>query len=337
MKKQRSVVYYITIFVLAQIAWFSLLGLWIYWYVFNYTVFSEIDREIAPNILPDTTNLFPLISGLLLLVLLSVSMSLIFIYLNRQINLNRLYDTFIANVTHELKSPLSSIQLYLETIKKTNIPKQQYEQFINFMLTDIDRLNHLISSILYISALEQKNMAKKLNHNYQIYAAEKIVKEVIDNSANRFNLSGQALEISGDAPCPCVIDPNWLSIVFDNLFDNSIKYSGKDLKIRIKLECLDRYFIITFSDNGIGIKKKDHKKVFQKFQRIENPDSPNVKGTGLGLYWVKEIIKFHGGKIRISSDGINKGTTFTISLPIYKSSGKLQINRLLRLSREIKK
>ena len=164
MKKQNSVIYHVIVFTLAQLSWFSVLGLWIYWYVSNYIILTEAGERISSQLISEGTHIAALISGIILLVAISVGMSLIFIYLNRQTNITRLYDNFIGNVTHELKSPLSSIQLHLETMSQRNIPGDTQRQFISLMLKDAQRLNDLITSILDISGLEQRKMA----YDYQL-------------------------------------------------------------------------------------------------------------------------------------------------------------------------
>ncbi|MCK5032129.1 MAG: HAMP domain-containing histidine kinase [Calditrichia bacterium] len=332
MRKIGSLFSSILVFVLAQVAWFSLLGLWIYWYVSNYIIFENVGENVPPQIISGSTNVFALVSGIVLLVFISIGMSLIFIYLNRQMNITKLYDNFIASVTHELKSPLSSIQLYLETINSRNVPLEKQKEFVSIMMKDTDRLNDLINSILHLSGIEQKKMARKYPHDYQIYKASEIFTELLNNSIDKFHLASESVIIQGNPDCLCVIDSNWFEIVFYNLFDNAIKYSNNNAKIRISLSNTSKKIQIEFSDNGIGISHKDQKKIFNKFQRIENSHSPNVKGTGLGLYWVKEIVKYHGGKIQVFSGGKEKGTTFTITLPIYQTSKKRYIKTLLKIS-----
>ncbi|OGB65319.1 MAG: hypothetical protein A2Y94_01445 [Caldithrix sp. RBG_13_44_9] len=334
LKKPSTVFYHVLIFIIAQLIWFSLLSLWIYWYVTNYLLLLKVEDKLAPQMISGTTNIVALISGLVLLILLSLSMSIIFIYLNRQLNVTRLYDNFIANVTHELKSPLSSIQLYLETMQKREVSSDKKQEFLGLMLKDTDRLNQLINSILYLSSLEQRKLTRKVSHDYHIFDTDTIIREVIQESVQEFNFPAKNVAIEGNASCQCVIDRNWLKIVFNNLIDNAIKYSPKLPQIKIQLNPGKRYFHIEFSDYGIGISQKDQKKIFNKFHRIYNPESPNVKGTGLGLYWVREIVEYHGGKISVSSAGKNLGSTFKITLPIYQESKKRYMNRLLRLSRK---
>ncbi len=332
MKKQHPLLYHILVFALAQLAWFSLLGLWIYWYITNHILISKVGQEIPAQLIPDLSNLFTLIMGLILLVVVSVGMSMIFIYLTRQVQLTRLYDNFIANVTHELKSPLASIQLYLETIRTRKVSSERQNDFFGLMLKDVDRLNRLINSILFMSGLDSKKAALRYPHNYHIYNAETIIHELIEESAQQQKIPKEALEISGSLPCRCVIDRNWMLIVFDNLFDNARKYSFNELKLKIKLSCKLQRILIEVSDLGTGIPITQVKKIFNKFYRIDREDSPSVKGTGLGLFWVRQIIRQHGGKVSASSKGLNQGTTFRIELPVYKVSRKRYVRNLLKRS-----
>jgi len=326
MKKKHSLFYHIVIFVLAQLAWLALLGLWIYWYVYNNIVFEKVGDQVSPQVSYDITNVVPFVVGLVLLSGLSFTTSLIFRHLSIQLRLAKLYDNFISNVTHELKSPLSSIQLYLETLTERNVPPDKQKEFIGLMTTDVNRLNNLINSILEISALEQK----KLSHDYQVQDAESTIKNLLMDSVGQFRLPDDAINISGSAPCEIVTDAKTMKIVLDNLVDNAIKYSLESVKIDVKLSCNLKKFIIEFSDNGIGIPPGEFKKVFNKFHRIQNNNVPNVKGTGLGLYWTKEIIRNHGGKISVLSEGEDKGTIFTIELPVYGASKKRFVNKLLK-------
>ena len=222
MKKTHTLFYHIMIFILAQLAWFSLLGLWIYWYVSNYLILTQVGDKVSPQLIPETTNVVALVSGLVLLVMVSVGMSLIFVYLNQQVNLTRLYDNFISNVTHELKSPLSAIQLYLETLKSREMPPEQRAEFIDQMLKDVQRLNNLITSILYMSGLDRKKTSRKYLHNFNIYRADELIPKIVSETADRLQLAKDAVEISGQVDCPVVADANWLQIVIQNLFDNGM-------------------------------------------------------------------------------------------------------------------
>ncbi len=318
MRAKHSLFYHILIFVIAQLVWLSLLGIWIYWYVRNYIVFEKVGEEVSPQLIYDVQNTLPFVLGLILLIGLSFITSLIFRHLNVQLKITRLYDNFIGNVTHELKSPLSSIQLYLETLKQRNVPTEKQKEFIEMMMKDADRLQGLINSILEISAHEQK----KLLYDYQVHNADEFIKKIIEESFERFRVEKGNYKINGEADCEILAGRDAFRIVFDNLIDNAVKYSIKMPVIDVKLSCNSSKLIIEFTDNAIGIAHKEQKKIFNKFYRIYNKDIPNVKGTGLGLYRVRELIKTHHGKITVSSEGEDKGTKFRIELPVYKSAKK---------------
>lgn len=324
MRGKHSLFYHILIFIIAQLVWLSLLGIWIYWYVSNYIVFEKVGDQVSPQLVYDVQNALPFILGLILLIGLSFITSLIFRHLNVQLRLTKLYDNFIGNVTHELKSPLSSIQLYLETLKQRDVPAEKRKEFIDMMVKDADRLQSLINTILEISAQE----TKKLAQDYRVYKAEIMVKELINEACEKFRVTKENLKITGNASCEIVASRDALKIVFDNLVDNAVKYSTTEAKIAASLTCNSKRVSISFTDLGIGINAKEQKKIFNKFYRIYNKEIPNVKGTGLGLYRVKEIIKAHDGKILVFSEG--EGTTFKIELPAYSSLSKRRLKKFLK-------
>ncbi|MGB5848232.1 MAG: HAMP domain-containing sensor histidine kinase [Ignavibacteriaceae bacterium] len=332
MKRKHFFFYHVVIFIIAQIAWLSLIGLWIYWYVYNYIVYKEVGDRVSPEVSYDITNVGPFVIGLVLLVGLSLITIWIFRHLNVQLRLTKLYDTFISNVTHELKSPLSSIQLSLETLKTRDVPQEKQKEFVGMMIKDVNRLTRLINSILQIPALEQKKFA----YSYKVYSAGSAIKQILNESIEQFRLPADAINIKENAVCEFVIDIDGLKTVFDNLIDNAVKYSLQPAKINVNIRCNTQKVVIEFTDNGIGIAPKELKKVFNKFHRVYHQNIPNVKGTGLGLYQVKEIINNHGGNIYIFSEGDGKGTTFNIELPIYKVFKKRFLTKLLKQSEQKK-
>lgn len=326
MRGKHSLFYHILIFVIAQLVWLSLLGLWIYWYVSNYIIFEQVGDQVSPQLVYDVQNALPFILGLILLIGLSFITALIFRHLNVQLRLNKLYDNFIGNVTHELKSPLSSIQLYLETLKHRNVPPEKTKEFVDIMIKDTDRLQRLINSILEISVQEKK----KFPQDFKVFNAYAIVKELVDEACENFRVEKENYLVTGESSCEIVASREALKVVFDNLVDNSVKYSATDAKINVSLNCNPKKVIILFTDHGIGIEQKEQKKIFNKFYRIYNKEIPNVKGTGLGLYRVREIIKAHEGKITVLSEGMDKGSTFKIELPVYVSLTGRQRKKYLK-------
>lgn len=313
-------------FVLAQIAWFLLLGLFIYRFFISRNLASQMEGRVSFSLSPTSTSLFILVAGCILYVVVSVAIAIIFKNLSSQLRLTSMYDTFIANITHELKSPLASINLHLETLAMRDMTQEQRSQFLDLMLTDAARLDSLINAILKISAIEQKKDVFEV----QMYRADKVIKSIVQEAKKHFRLPPQALTITGEADVECVIDRNALVIVFDNLIDNAIKYTTDPVRIEIRLQVTSKRIQIEFKDYGIGISPKNQRKVFNKFHRIADRNSPSVKGSGLGLYWVREIIRYHAGRISVFSEGEHKGSTFTIELPIYQISKTRYLNTLIK-------
>lgn len=331
--KKNALLYTILIFVLAQLAWFLVIILWIYRFVINNMIFRHMGENPIPELISKQSNLLALIGGLLLMVSVSVAMSLIFRWLTSQMKITSMYDNFIANVTHELKSPLSSIQLGLETLQVHQLTPEKQEDFLNLMIRDAGRLHRLINSILDITGLEQK----KFVFNYHVVTAGPTLCQVVEDARTLYKLSADAITITGEANHPCVIDQNAMSIVINNLMDNAIKYSNPPVKIDIALSFTKKFVRMIFRDHGVGIASRDMKKIFQKFYRVYRNDIPSVKGSGLGLTWVREIVKAHGGKIQVHSDGPGKGCRFTIDLPIYQTTKKRYIDQLLKITQKRKK
>ncbi len=329
MKKKNSLVYYIIIFVLAQLAWMGLLGLWIYFYVSNYLIIEKVGDQLAPQITIDTPNALLFAGGIVLIIAIAAGMSILLRNLGVQMKLTKMYDNFIANITHELKSPLTSIQLYLQTLDSRDVPEEKQKEFLNSMLLDAKRLQNLIDSILEISALEQKRIA----HNFEIYNSGEIFRKLLIELKSQLKLDEDSFAVKGNPDAKCIIDPGAIKIVLDNLLDNAIKYSIEEIKIVVDLKLEGKIIILIISDNGIGIPIEEQKQIFKKFHRIYRNDIPNVKGTGLGLYLVKGIVKVHGGKISVKSEGINKGSKFILEFPVYKESGQKYLQKLLNLKK----
>lgn len=324
MKKRINLLHPLLIFIGMQIVWLSLLGIWIYWYISNYSMVREFGQKYLPQFFQSTTRmqLFTLIVGLILLVFLLVGMYFVFIYLTRQININLLYENFIANFTHELKSPLASIQLYLETMSKREIDRKTQMEFLERMLMDTQRLKRVIDAILDISQIEQK---KKL-FSPELVEAGQVFPMLIKHSLHQFKIPSEKVKINIKTNACVELDQNAWQIIFSNLFDNALKYSVDDLNIQINIYEKGKNLVIEFKDNGIGILPEDQKHLFQKFFRVNRDHLPNVRGTGLGLYHVREIVRHHNGKISVYSDGIGKGTTFTILLPKIKNKSENSIS-----------
>jgi two-component system phosphate regulon sensor histidine kinase PhoR len=324
----------LVVFIIMQFAWLTLVALWIYFYISNHIIIVKVGDQLSPGLMPGTYHVLVLVFGCVLLALLQIGFYFIYIYLNRQININRLQDQFISNITHELNSPLASIQLYLETLESRNVPEKKRHEFIQLMIKEVNRLQGMIDKVLGTIIIDQKQLA----FNFKVYNMRTIIplilKEVFDKYPSHI---APNVRLNHAVSCRCVLDKTAFKIIFINLIDNAIKYAGNDFSLNITTHCSEKYFVTDFQDAGVGIPPGEQKRIFRKFYRVYRLETPSVKGTGLGLYIVKEIIKLHGGKIRAVSNGKNTGSTIRIELPIYKETKKRFTNQLLKQTIKRKK
>ncbi len=323
MQKKHSLAYYIVIFVIVQVIWLSIAGLWISRFIINNVRFNKIGEEYAIQI-PDGGAVAILVIGLSLLVLALAGMSMLFRFLNVQFNLARLYDNFIANITHELKTPISSMQIAMDTIKTRNLDQNTQQKFLANIEEGTQKLKNLIDNILVISRLEQKVQI----FDCGVVEAEDLIKENIKKLAAEYAVH---IHLTSDLTPKTTIVFNKMAffLIMKNLVDNSIKYSKHDVRILINLSHHKKWIKIVYQDNGSGIPPKMHRKIFRKFYRGKNRNISNVKGTGLGLYLVRELVKYHGGKIKILKNKEKQGTTFQIKLPQYPLKKKKYLKKLL--------
>ncbi len=297
-------------FVLVQIFFLILIGLWIWFFLTD----NEINQSSNTVInfpffsVPVKTVLF--LCGLLLIFLNSGGTYYLFQEFIKQTRINRMYDNFIINIAHDLKTPAASIQLIGETLANRDLSDDTYYDFLNRLENDTTRLNLLIKSILEISRIYKKSdMFSFVSLNADFY-----VRTAIRVLQSQFNLDKDRISVVGYSKCQIRIDPSAFTAVLSNLIDNSIKYSSSPVKIKIYLGYKKKKFILIFSDEGSGISRKFRKRVFKKFVQIRTLPNSTLTGLGLGLNWCREILHIHKGRIQIQQKRNSKGTFFYIEL-----------------------
>jgi two-component system sensor histidine kinase SenX3 len=236
-------------------------------------------------------------------------------FLIREIRRNEQHDSFINAVTHELKTPLASIRLYLETLKTRDISEEQRQTFYDVMLKDSDRLLQTVEQVLRAGQAGHRRRPT----NITIVDIREVVGECIDIARTRYelgpdsltyteSLNGEAAKVAGDA--------DELRGAVSNLLDNAVKYSDKDIHLSVEVAALDNNRVaVRVADQGIGIPASHLKRVFKRFYRVPGRVMARVKGTGLGLFIVRSVIEKHGGRVFAESEGPGQGSTFTIQLP----------------------
>jgi len=317
----------IVVLIAVQLVWLSLAALWIYFYISNHIIIKNVGDQLSPALRPGSYHVLVLIFGCILLVLLQAGFYFIYIYLNRQLMVNRMQDQFITTITHELKSPLASIQLCLETIETRPVPTQKLHEFIRLMMQDLHRLQSVIDGILEAISIDQKRLA----FEFKVYNTAKLIPRLVNEVIARYPTEvANNVTVDPIPRCRCVIDRNSLRLVFSNLVDNAVKYAGGHFALRIKSYRTAKYFRVEFIDQGMGIPASERKRVFGKFYRVMSQQQPNISGTGLGLYITREIIRYHKAKVRALSAENGKGTMIQLEFPIYKKAHKRYTNRLLK-------
>jgi signal transduction histidine kinase len=299
-------------FIGLQIIWILLVVFWIIWFVNRHKEFRELAKQYQFEVVGHSLDWLVLVEGLVLLVAVLIGIYVLFLYWRRQSTLYRHQQDAITQITHELKSPLASIQLHLETIQLRKPPPDKQERFLDIMLSDTERLNNLINNLLLAAKLERRR-------RYSSYTAvdfSEFLSKVMEQK--RLELpEGGVLNTSIEPGIKIAIDTEEFQTVLRNLYENALLYSTDAPDIRVELKRDGRQCHIVFQDKGVGIALEDQKKVFQKFYRVRRPGE-SVRGSGLGLYIVKSVVTEYGGKISLASDGHGKGCTFTITLPIAK-------------------
>ena len=312
MSRLRNLFHPIMVFIGIQVAWIVLMAIWINWYLENNLAIKEFAQEIRPDLFTAEIQWLILFEGCFLMLLILAGVYVIFVYWNKQNRLNQMQSNFVASVSHELKSPLASIQLYLETLKYQDVSSEERKDFVETMLTDTKRLSELIDNILQSSKADPTSMALQ----FQPVNMKTFLAEVIKGYKRQLEEKKCLVDLKQDDSPTLNVDPKALRMVFNNLISNAIRYSPVGSTLTIHLHKTGKYWGVDFEDQGFGFEKKDMKKIFRKFYRVQNTDTQNIEGAGLGLFISSEIIKNHKGRLKVSSSGRGKGSLFSVLLPV---------------------
>ncbi len=256
-----------------------------------------------------------LVFGIIFFLLIIVGLVLNTTFLIREIRRNEQHGAFINAVTHELKTPLTSIRLYLETLKARDLDEAQRKHFYDVMLADSDRLLQTVELVLRAGSVGQR----KRQLNITVVDVGEIVEDCLNVARIRYNLTPDSLKytksLNGE-PARVAGDADELRGAVTNLLDNAVKYSDKNVHLSVELAALDQKSIaVSIADQGIGIPPTQLKRIFKRFYRVPGRVMARVKGTGLGLFIVRSVVEKHGGRVFAESEGPGHGSTFTIQLP----------------------
>jgi len=238
------------------------------------------------------------------------------IFLLREIRRNEQHDSFINAVTHELKTPIASIRLYLQTLQHRDVDESQRREFYRLMLDDTDRLLGTVEQVLRAGvAGHKKSSRERVPIDF-----DSLVRECVEVARTGHHLQPGALRfepmVNHKTEAIVTGDPEELHTAIANVLDNAIKYSGDQVDVSVSIETPDEKHVrLSVRDHGVGIPQGELKSVFKRFYRVSNRSMAHIKGTGLGLFIVRAIAMKHGGRAFAQSQGEGQGTTVVLELP----------------------
>jgi signal transduction histidine kinase len=296
----------ILLLIFIQIAWLIVLVIGIVWYIHYRQIRIRPIGVWDIVVISEVSILFTLILA---------GIYALFILYQRQLTLLRTQIHILQSVTHSFKTPLATMQLYLETITKRELPESTKAELFDGMRTVNQRLKSLVYNFLESARLSSKQRP----YIFSTISLPQLFSSYIVN--NEVFLKDVELHLhapDGDT-IPVLVDSDAFEMVFSNLIENAIHYSTSSPRVDIKMWKEDKWAFIELSDRGIGIPEEQHKDVFKMFKRLPEGASLWGSGTGMGLYVVKGIIKSHGGNIRVNVVDKGEGTSFKIRLPLARS------------------
>jgi signal transduction histidine kinase len=262
-----------------------------------------------------------LVFGVLFFALIITGVVLNTVFLVREIRRNEQQDRFINAVTHELKTPVASMRLYLETLQTREIDDAKRKEFYGVMLADNERLLRTIDQVLHAGRIGS-GQKQAIRSPVEVRT---IVQECLTAARSYHHLPEGSLNykesIASGQQAKVLGDMEELKTAVSNLIDNAIKYSGDQVRVLVEVAATDaRHVAIRVRDEGVGIPQSELKRIFKRFYRIPGTIAKRVNGTGLGLFIVRTVAKRHGGRVFAESAGVNQGSTITLQLPALSSS-----------------
>jgi signal transduction histidine kinase len=247
----------------------------------------------------------------------------------KAINLSRRQSNFIDSVTHELKSPIASLKLYLQTMDKREVNDEERATFHRYMMDDVERLDNLISHLLDAGAVTKGEEPDSIER----IRLHDLIEQCADSVCDRYRVDRNAVQLDLAA---CSIEGNRVDavMIFRNLLDNAVKYAGSPPKVTANLRIEGERAVAEISDNGPGIPREMRRKIFGRFVRLGEELQRKKPGTGLGLFIVRTLVKRLGGKVRVLDRDRKMGTVFEVRLPATRLPNEESIVRASESSPE---
>ena len=268
------------------------------------------DLEPVPRGL--TTVQWLLISlGSLFFILIIVGLVLLCAWLVREMRVNQRQQAFLDAVTHEMKTPLASMRLFLETLGRHDVAPERRKAFLARMAEDVERLEHTVSQVL-AAARAEGTVRRARSGPVDLFA---VLSESIEAIRDRHDLAEEAIRLEQESSVTAAGDPDELGVVFRNLLENAVKYSEPPVEVRVRLSYSgDERVEVEIADRGIGIERRELRKIFQRFYRVGRDVQRQAAGLGLGLFIVGNLVRRQGGRVVAQSEGSGRGSRFVVTL-----------------------
>ncbi len=303
----------IVVFVSLQIVWISFVILWVVWFINQKETIVRLSQVLGSTKFSGPTGVTTLVVGSVLLGIILFGTIVLFVFTQVQSSLLRQQRSFVSSVTHELRSPLASLQLSFETMQRPELPENIRTKLFGMVQSDLARLTQLVDRILISSRLDRgiidfKSQIESFNLRETIF-------ELAEQSTHHDSELLDRLQVHCSREIWVESIRLAFNLVLGNLIENAIKYSPKSSPIEVKVTCTRDELRIVVRDQGFGLSKSDQRKIFKMFHRTSRATKNAVPGTGIGLYIVQSMVRGLGGHIWVESEGHGKGAAFFVSFP----------------------
>ncbi|MCB9228161.1 MAG: HAMP domain-containing histidine kinase [Deltaproteobacteria bacterium] len=306
------------VFVGLQIIWLAITLMWVIWFVDSFQEITKLARIAGSSYFDNHYALMVLIIGCVLLGMLFLGTLFLFITSQRQRYLMAQQKSFVSSVTHELRSPLASLQLSFETMRSRTLDKETQNTLYQMVEEDIHRLGRLVDHILVSSRLDRG--LRGFSEERESLNLREVIQQSVHSNLWLDAELYQRLDISCSEELGLTAPKPAISLILSNLLENAIKYSPSKSPIKISAIRQENIITLTIQDHGLGLGNAEKKRIFKMFHRAPVTQKKAIPGTGIGLFIVKSLVRSLGGHVRAESPGRDKGSTFIVTLPIQGDS-----------------
>lgn len=252
-----------------------------------------------------------LIFGTIFFLLVMIGLAGLCTWLLQEMRSNQRQRAFLDAVTHEMKTPMASFRLYLDTLKRHDPPIEQRREFIDRMSDDLDRLDRTVAQVLDAARAEEHGR----NPIRERVDLRELLRSCIGEVSSRHRLTPEAVGLRVDRNAAVRGDAAELGLIFNNLLENAVKYSDHPVQVRVRVEPVrDNRVRVEIADSGIGIPPRELRKIFKRFYRVGRDMQRTVAGLGLGLFVVRSLVRKQGGRVVALSEGAGRGSRFVVTL-----------------------